>query len=538
MLTSLLGLVFLLPALTVAAGPRVRVRNGTYEGVHSTSYNQDFFLGVPFSAPPERFSAALPTKPWYGVRSATEYSPFCVGYGGDSDGKPQSEDCLTLNVIRPATIPRGKLLPVAVWIHGGGLYMGGSSRPQYNLSNIVDLSAKYKTPMIGVSIQYRLAGWGFLTSDEVIEEGVTNLGLKDQRLALQWIKENIASFGGDPNKVTIWGESAGALSVGAHLIGRGAKPEGLFRAAIAESGGPMWYGATRDPSLYTSQFNDLLATVNCTSAASPLSCLRTAPFDALNAAMRPLTWGPIIDHQVFSQLSSKSLKTGAFARVPLLIGANSDEGTGFSGSAIINTDAEFAAHVKTIHTPVNLSDATVAAILKAYPNDPAHQLPLGYTPTAADGAQYKRAATYNTDRTFAAPRRASCRAWATHGVPTYCYRFDTAPTWMPARTGVPHFQEVAWVFANTKGLGEATNPFEGAPPRYFELAEEMARRWVAFVVSGTPNDGRWKGWPEYGRGEGRCIVFEGDKEKSWVERDNYREAGMALLAEKAEEFWR
>lgn len=156
---------------------------------------------------------------WTETRSATEQNlPFCVGYGGDNAGHEMSEDCLYLQVVRPSNIDPATPLPVVVWIHGGGLFMGGNNDPRYNSSFIVQNSVDLGTPMIAVAIQYRLSAWGFLGGDEILKEGSTNLGFRDQRLALHWIQENIGAFGGDPEGVTIWGESAGAASVGAQLL--------------------------------------------------------------------------------------------------------------------------------------------------------------------------------------------------------------------------------------------------------------------------------------------------------------------------------
>jgi carboxylesterase type B len=124
---------------------------------------------------------------------------------GDQIGYPVSEDCLYLNVIRPCGY-ENEDLPVGVWIHGGGLYMGGSRDLRYNLSFIVENSVSIGKPIIGVSIGYRLSAWGFLQSEEVSGAGQTNMGLRDQRLALHWLQENIGAFGGDPSKVVIWGE--------------------------------------------------------------------------------------------------------------------------------------------------------------------------------------------------------------------------------------------------------------------------------------------------------------------------------------------
>lgn len=170
-----------------------------------------------------RVPASLNTT-WTSTHTATKYSPFCVGYGGDDLGKELSENCLYLSIVRPSGLASNASLPVAVWIHGGGLFMGGSNDARYNLSFPVQNSVDIGTPMIGVSIQYRLSGWGFLGGKEVLDSGVTNLGYRDQRLALHWLQENIAAFGGDPKHVTIWGESAGAQSVGSHLLAYNGEP--------------------------------------------------------------------------------------------------------------------------------------------------------------------------------------------------------------------------------------------------------------------------------------------------------------------------
>jgi len=154
---------------------------------------------------------------WY-INAATAWPPFCVGYGRDTIGHDLSEDCLYLNIIRPSNNTSNSTLPVAVWIHGGGLLMGGTNDARYNLSFIVQNSVEMDKLMMGVSIQYRLSGWGFLGGKEALDGGATNLGFRDQRLALHWIQENIAAFGGDPTKVTIWGESAGAQSVAAQIL--------------------------------------------------------------------------------------------------------------------------------------------------------------------------------------------------------------------------------------------------------------------------------------------------------------------------------
>jgi carboxylesterase type B len=179
---------------------------------------------------------------WTSTIEATAYPKYCYGYGEDEVGHFFSEDCLYLNVFRPSVTENDNstngsiisnttfsknydpifenttLLPVAVWIHGGGLFMGGTADQRYNMSFIIQKSINLNKSMMAVSIQYRLSAWGFLGGAEALEGGATNLGYRDQRLALHWVQENIAAFGGDPGKVTLWGESSGAESIGAQLL--------------------------------------------------------------------------------------------------------------------------------------------------------------------------------------------------------------------------------------------------------------------------------------------------------------------------------
>ena len=182
------------------SAPTVTVKNGTLEGLHSDTYDQDFFLGIPFARPPVgqlRFRVPQSiNESWTETYDATSYSAACVGYGSDDwPYKTLSEDCLYLNIIRPAGYENTSL-PVAFWIHGGGLFEGSSVDERYNLSFIVQRSVEDGNPIIAVSTNYRLSAWGFLTGEEVVETGQTNLGFRDQRLAMHWVQENIAAFGG------------------------------------------------------------------------------------------------------------------------------------------------------------------------------------------------------------------------------------------------------------------------------------------------------------------------------------------------------
>jgi carboxylesterase type B len=183
--------------------PTVTIKNGTIEGVHSTQYNQDYFLGIPFAQPPVgtlrfRTPQSVNTS-WTETRSAKEHSAACVGYGSDEWNYPElSEDCLYLSVVRPSGYDN-ETLPVAFWIHGGGLTEGSGIDQRYNSSFMVQRSVDIGKPIMMVNVNYRLSMWGFITGQEVEESGNANLGFRDQRLAMHWVQENIAAFGGKHN---------------------------------------------------------------------------------------------------------------------------------------------------------------------------------------------------------------------------------------------------------------------------------------------------------------------------------------------------
>ena len=215
--------------LTLAAGdgpataPTVTVRNGSYVGVHLPNYGQDIFLGVPYAqdaggANRFRVPQAL-NESWDGLRTADRYGDQCP-----DDAPPtaeaeygMSENCLSLNVVRPAGGAEGEsnaaLLPVMVWIHGGSYQRGTTGLPHYNLTFLVQRSVEIGRPIVGVGINYRKGGWGNMYSIEIAGSGNTNLALRDMRQALAWLQENVQAFGGDPGCVTIWGESSGSFAV-------------------------------------------------------------------------------------------------------------------------------------------------------------------------------------------------------------------------------------------------------------------------------------------------------------------------------------
>lgn len=488
--------------------PTVQVKNGTYQGVYSQDFNQDFFLGMPFAQPPVgdlrfRNPQSLNTT-WTEPRNATQYSSICYGYGSDDWvlGNPVSEDCLTINVIRPAGTDAAAQLPVGVWIHGGGAFMGSSLDPRYNMSFIIQQSVDLGKPFIAVSLNYRLQAFGYLFGTAAMEAGVTNLGYKDQRLALHWVQENIGAFGGDPEKVTIWGESAGASSVGVHLLAYGGRDDGLFRSAIQQSGGFVGNGRYGNASAWDVYYNNITRATNCSDASDTLGCLRKVPVDALSAVFNSSVtaqvpfWGAQIDGDMIQSSGTQQLLNGAVVKVPLLHGRNLDEGTAF-GIRGINTTELFITRVMAAG-PDNATAQTIAAL---YPDIPAIGIPatlIGRPPpsNASLGVQWKRSAAYYGDLTQHAPRRLISQTWAKNNLTSWSYNFNVRVNGVGPEIGSTHFQEVAFVFHNTGGLGYqnavAQNPFQGQPQTFNQLADIMSRMWISFIVDTDPNHSKGK----------------------------------------------
>ncbi|KAL3453927.1 Alpha/Beta hydrolase protein [Aspergillus insuetus] len=546
-LTALLYLSILGSATPTTQGhtksPKAHVKNGTYEGVYSAEHNQDFFLGVPFAQPPvDDLRFRLPqslNSTWEGSRDAKDYSLLCVGYGLDQTFYEQSEDCLYLNIVRPAGYEHDQL-PVGFWIHGGGFSNGGGGDQRYNLSFIVEQSVKIGKPIIGVSINYRLSLWGFLHSNEVVGEGITNLGLRDQRIALQWVQDNIAAFGGDPEKVTIWGESAGAASVGFQLTAYGGRDDKLFRAAILQSGNPIYYGSENGTQRSQAGFEAIVSAVGCYDSWDRIQCLREVPFLTLNATMNGSvdtgSFGPTIDGDFVQTYRSQQTKRGGFVRVPIITGANSDEGASMSPTGISTTE-DFRATLSSF-LPSSFQDA----ILKAYPDDLSVNVvaSLGdQRPALPYGAQFRRSASFWGDYYFIASRRETARTWASYGIPAYAYRFNAIPAGVPPEIGAGHYKEIGFMFNNLEGVGYRLDirPFQGKSQSYIDLAELMSSSWVSFIHSLDPNgfkgrDSKVPKWPKYRVDKPEDFVFDANV-TSYAESDTYRSEGIELINDNA-----
>ncbi|KAI5919033.1 Alpha/Beta hydrolase protein [Camillea tinctor] len=526
--------------------PTVALSQGTYYGVHNSNYEQDFFLGIPYAQPPTgslRFAAPQPLiTPFSGRRNATEYSPMCIGYGSDTSnlGNYVSEDCLTINVVRPAGTSDKDKLPVAVWIHGGSYVMGGSRDPRYNLTWIVEQSVKEGKPMIAASINYRLSYWGFLFSSEMKEAGAGNVAFRDQRMAMQWVQDNIAAFGGSPDKVTIWGESAGARSIGMQLVAYDGNHDGLFRSAIMESGSPVAKFVEADA--WQPYFNALVQKTGCGNSTNSLNCLRALPWSTLNNFFNSTTalgvtapaFSAVIDGDFMTAQGYKLLREGNFAQVSLLVGNNFDEGTAYGKQGINNT-AEFLSYVVSSGMQASLAD-TVGQI---YPDDPSVGIPASYEgrpPAYPYGLQFKRVAAFAGDVQQHSGRRLTAKSYTEASLPVYSYMWNVHVNGIAPIFGATHFQEVAFVFNNIEGLGYSVNPFAGEPETFKELADMMSKMWVAFVHNGNPNlqNGSVQhiAWPRYTPDDPHNFVFDVNVTNlAYLDTDDYRQSGIDYLLE-------
>lgn len=535
------------------SNPRVRVRNGTYVGVRNVNYQQDFFLGMPYAQQPVgnlrfRVPQSL-NESWEGERDAKKYSDICVGYGSDSIWYPMSEACLTINVIRGSSVDENSKLPVGVWIHGGGFYMGSGSDERYNMSAIVANSYEIGKPFIAVSFNYRLSAWGFLSSQEVVDSGNTNIGLRDQRLALQWVQENIAAFGGDPAKVTIWGESAGGMSVGYHLTAYGGRDDGLFRGAIMQSGGSI----SVSPASYTvfqGSYDDLVSKVQCSDDEDTLQCLRDVPFETLNAALNGTggspnyRFAPVVDGDFIPDRGSVLLKKHRYVKVPIIAGTNTDEGTAF-GPFGINTTEQFYEYLTDAKYggTTKLPHPVAKRILQLYPDDPSQGIPeyLGSERVPSMGYQWRRTSAYAGDVMMHANRRRQCEAWTETSTPAYCYRFNVHAADVPLLMGATHFEEVAFVFNNIEGLGyHGGKPFDGTPESYKQLSKLMASMWASFIHDLDPNSGIKNSpvhWDPYGRRKPVDLLFDANV-TSHMEPDTWRKKGMDYINSRADVYGR
>lgn len=494
------------------AQPVAVINNGTLIGIKNPQLHQDYFLGIPYAQPPVgslRFNPPQPINQSWSEKQATAYGAWChsttLPLPGFSDTQEEvdheeSEDCLTLNIVRPSGVDDSARLPVLVWIYGGGFLVGGSADQRYNMSFLVEESVKIGQPIIAVSFNYRLSGFGLLPGRVVKEAGVANAAMYDQRLALHWVQDNIKAFGGDPARVTIHGESGGAVSVGHHFLAYGGRDDGLFHAGIAESGGPLTTRPLMPLEEQDVLYNDVLTATNCTGERDTLQCLRSLPASVLKDAFQGVDFYLVNDGKIITGPPSTLLEQGQFVKRPLLIGANTNEGTAFSVESGfgVNNAAAFREMIAHYSGGSGFTNTTLDALVDQYLNklsDTEAQADLGtvlLSPSPEYGSLWGKVSLYVGDYQFNAGRRRVTQLWDQYGVPAYSYRFDVVPNGIPSETlGVAHFQEISFVFRNLDGVGYKANPLESTSTelqqKYRNLSTLMSGMWINFATTLSPN---------------------------------------------------
>lgn len=472
---------------------QARISTGVVEGFARDGVRR--WRSIPYARPPVRalrFRAPQPPEPWSGVRHChgfTNCAPQEKSYTllGPGRFQPTGEDCLTLNVTAPRDTAAGDL-PVMVFIHGGGYIMGSSATPIY------DGAALARRGCIYVSVNYRLGALGCLDLSSLSTSEVrldSNLYLRDLVLALRWVRENIAVFGGDPDNVTIFGESAGAHAVATLLAVPEA--EGLFARAIAESPAAGLVRDTEIAAEFAVRFAALLG-VRPSDAAQAL--LRVSPAELLAAQDRLIAdgnrdmlgafpIGPVSGDDLLPVDPLEAMRQGTAHRVPLIVGSNADEGRLFTRFLkLLPVDEEMVEAVLA-GTDAGVRDR----IVSAYPDYP------------------NRAACVRLGGDFAF----NVAVWEiaeAHGAhaPTYVYRYDYAPRMLRwAGMGATHATELFAVFDVYRSGGFGRLLTAGADRRTaLQVSRQVQGRWSAFGRTGTPGEG----WPVYTADERAVLVID------------------------------
>jgi para-nitrobenzyl esterase len=492
LLAALLGLALSSPSVMAAdveLTSAVAVTGGTVVGVHQGSLS--VFKGIPFAAPPVRelrWRAPAPVVPWQGVRIADRYSPMClqalrpknsVFYLGE---EPSSEDCLYLNVWSPEP-RRGAKLPVMVFVYGGGWTIGSGSLPLYSGEGLA------RKGVVVVTFNYRVGALGFFSHPELTAESKRgasgNYGLMDMVAALAWVRDNVSGFGGDPGSVTLYGQSAGAAAIS--LIETSPLANGMYHRVIGQSGAYALGGAMPSLAEAEQQGTALAAKLKAPS----LQALRDKPGDVIVAA--DAASRPNVDGYVLPKSPAEVYRAGEQARVPALVGSNSDEGTAY---------------------PVALSAAAFSEDARKRYGGRAEAL-LALYPAATDAEARLSSYELHRDRLFAS----AVRLWArdqSRVAPVFVYHFSHHPPFAdglaylqqsPASAlGAYHGSEMAYAY----GVLDTLN-WNGMVRNWTDtdrkLSELMSNYWVTFARTGNPNTAETPAWPPYDPEREQVMLF-------------------------------
>ncbi|MGE7612596.1 carboxylesterase/lipase family protein [Paenibacillus sp. NPDC101420] len=466
-------------------GPIAVTSYGKLQGREEDGVN--VWRGIPFAAPPVgelRFRAPQPPEAWSGIRDASEFGPVShqpadtrgTRFGGLTPR--HSEDCLYLNVWSPAS--PGEALPVMFWIHGGTFVTGAGSQPQFDGTSF----AKNGNVVL-VTINYRLGPFGFMHLSSLGDGFASNQGLLDQIAALEWVKLNIAAFGGDPQRVTVFGESAGSMSIAALLAMPAAK--GLFAGAIMQSGAAQ--------TLPNQQGKDIAVALLTELGISPdgdTSLLNTFSAEQIiEAATRmtiKLTGGsigmlfqPVIDGDTLPVDPAQAVAEGSAQGIPLLIGTNRDEGNLFFRGE--TPGADFDESLKALEQM--MGTGSLAEVASHY------------------SSTWEGQAEILTDLYFWGTSISLAENQLAYA-PVWMYRFDGTVPGHPLLNKAVHGAEIVYAFNN---LSHVTRLGVEITPAMQKLAESMHTAWIAFAHRGNPATSELS-WPEYNLEERPTLIFD------------------------------
>ncbi|KAK7014014.1 Alpha/beta-hydrolase [Favolaschia claudopus] len=487
--------------------PVINTSSGTYVGLYDAANGTDVFKGIRYAAPPKRFTQAMPIlKAPKETQSALEFGNDCaqapplvvagVPYGPPIQGRNSTEDCLFLNIWRPSHVSNGTFTteksPVLVYIHGGGLSTGAGS--EWDGTSLVRRSVATKKPIIYISINYRLGFLGFIGGAQVPATS-SNVGYHDQRAALRWIQDNAASFGGDSSRVTISGESAGALSVHTHLFYPDSRR--TFHGAIAASGG-LLAGTTPDCTYNDRPGGayDLLGNfTGCGTGKGSFECMQNMPFDKFWPLANKIydvpnfhMWVPCKGGKgsLIDEFPINKFLRGDFLNLPVMTGTTRNEGNLLINTTFLELDPQPSVAVQNIYLSAvvsgqatnfhNVSQETIDKIVSLYADVP---------DKLSNSSLYNRAAQLVTDYAGLAPQRLfleSALAAKDSKRNLWAYEFDQEPPNLPSFLGAFHSVDLYYLNMGFPHIKEDD-----------QLLTTFQDYWISFVNGGDPG----KLWPRY-----------------------------------------
>lgn len=533
-------------ATATSTNPTATLDQATVSGVSTSGVHK--FLGIPYASPPVndlRFRPPMSISSYNGSINAQNFGYSCpqqnaslvsqffhnifhrrgrVGISGtievdptwtgvdfnDASAPPESEDCLTLNIMRPDNANSSSNLPVVVWIVGGGFETGTTYYYDDDAARLVRRSTELGEPLMYVSMNYRVSGWGFLASQETKAANATNIGLRDQRAALQWINRYIGNFGGDSSRVTLWGQSAGGISASLQMLTNNGDSGGLFRGAFMQSGAPIPVGNITRGQVW---YDQIVNQTNCADQDDTLSCLRSVSYEDLKTVINrtpnyydytslDLVWVPRADGDFLPDNPQRLVLNGTVANIPIVSGNCADEGTVFSLTSLnITSNDDFRSFLKYNYLS-DVPDQNVSDVMELYPDNRSDGSPFNTSVFNAITSQYKRNAAFQGDVVFQAPRRFFVQQ-----------RFAS---------------QNVWSYQSSRGMD---TPFVGAyhssDLSYHVLDDYLVR----FVTNLDPNNGTEPSWPKYDNSSKQILWFTHDDDDTGVQvsTDDYRVPQLMYL---------